>query len=73
MRKRVGITHDVKQRKEQWKSKYPDLRSWEIIKSNLTYEQAQEIENDYIAQGYEGAPGGEKKYGAVYSVYIFSH
>ena len=73
MRKRVGITHDVKSRKEVWKRKYPNLHSWEVVRSGLTYEEAQKVENEYIEKGYEGASGGDRKFGSVYIVYTFSY
>ncbi len=74
MVKRVGITHDVEERKAYWKLKYPYMTDWKIRYSGLTYEKAQEIEKYYIdKKRYKGGLGGEKKYGEKYSVYIFSY
>ena len=73
MRKRVGISHDPEERRKHWERKYPSLRDWTIIARHLTYEQAQKKEEEYIAKGYEGGLGGEKKSGRVYSVYTFTH
>ena len=73
MAMRVGITHDVKSRKKAWKRKYPNLHSWKVVRSGLTYKKAQEVENEYIEKGYKGAPGGDRKFGKVYSVYTFRH
>ena len=73
MRKRVGISHDPEERKKYWKRKFSSLRSWRIVKSGLTYKEAQSIETKYIEKDYKGHLGGGKKYGKIYSVYIFSY
>ncbi len=73
MAKRVGITHVPEERKEQWRRKYPSLHNWKIRESGLSYEQAQQKENEWIARGYEGSPGGEKEPGYIYSVYTFEY
>ena len=73
MGKRVGITTDTNERQKYWQSQYPNLSNFRIVKSGLTYEQAQAEENEYIKKGYEGSAGGEKKYGSVYSVYTFDY
>ena len=69
-KKRVGITSDIQERKRYWQSQYRGL-TLEIVAEGLTYEEAQEKENEYLAKGYEGSPGGERVPGRVYSVYVF--
>ena len=72
MKKRVGITTDTEERKQYWESQY-NIRYWKIVKGGLSYEQAQNLENMFIAQGYEGSAGGAKQDGNVYSVYVFGY
>lgn len=69
--KRVGITSDPERRKKEHQNKYPDFRNWQIRAERLSYGQAQEKEDEYKREGYEGSPGGQKKEGNVYSVYTF--
>ena len=71
MAKRVGITHDEEERKEHWEREYPNLYGWKRVAKGLTYEEAQEIEEEYIKKGFKGGLGGKKKYGVKYCVYIF--
>ena len=73
MGKRVGITTNTKERKEHWEGRYSTLKNWRIVESGLTYKQAQKKENEYIARGYTGHPGGEEKPGNGYSVYAFDY
>ncbi len=74
MRKRVGITTDPEQRRKDWEKEYPTLRDWNIVKRELTYEEAQALENVYKStKEYEGHEGGPPKAGRVYSVYTFSY
>ena len=55
MRKRVGITHDPEERRGYWENEHP-IQNWKIVKENLTYEEAQKLENHYIIEkGYEGS------------------
>ena len=71
--RRVGISHDLEERKKYWKKKFPSLKNWRIVKSGLTYKEVQSIETKYIEKGYKGHLGGKKKYGKIYSVYTFSY
>ena len=74
MKKRVGITSDEKKRKRDWEIELGiKINDWNIVAKNLTYDQAQAKENEYIKQGYKGSPGGDRKVGAIYSVYTFSY
>ena len=73
MGKRVGITSDPIERERYWRTQYPSLYNWMIRERGLTYEQAQIEEDRYITMGYEGSPGGEKKYGNIYYVYTFEY
>ena len=70
---RVGITSDPMARKKYWESQHPRLRNWRIVATNLTYHQAQDLEDKYVARGYQGSHGGDKKSGYAYSVYIFEY
>ena len=73
MNKRVGMTTDPDERKSYWKKEHPTLENWEIVASKLTYDEAQEKENEYRRRGYEGSPGGPRVQGKVYSVYTFKY
>ena len=71
--KRVGMTHDLVERKQHWKNEHPSLYNWKVRASRLTYNQALEKEKYYESLGYKGHPGGERKHGPVYSVYTFEY
>ena len=74
MRNRVGITTNPYQRQLFWQRVYPHVNiTVSIVASGLTYEEAQEIENMYVANGYIGNPGGERVDGPVYYVYTFAY
>ena len=70
--KRVGISQNIEQRKAHWRSVYPKMTDWQIIKTALSYDQAQALENEYLSRGYDGSPGGPRMPGYNYSVYTFS-
>ncbi len=70
----IGITTQPQRRKQEWHRIRPSLGNWQILASDLTYAQAQALENYYIRnKGYTGSPGGPMEPGAVYSVYKFSY
>ena len=72
MGKRVGITKDIADRESYWRREYPHL-TWHIEATRLTYEQAQSMENEFIARGYEGSPGGPREECYIYFVYTFEY
>ena len=74
MRKRVGITTDIQRRQQFWQGMYPHITVvFNIEARGLTYEQAQKMEDEYIARGYTGSPGGNRIDGPYYFVYTFSY
>ena len=73
LRKRVGSTEDINRRQEEWFDEHPSLHNWIIRATNLNYDQAKALENEYIARGYDGSPGGPRRAGYVYSVYTFEY
>ena len=68
---RVGMTTDLIGRKQYWMSIYPSLY-WTVLQSGLTYDEAIRREK-YYAQALKAEyyPGGERKLGAIYSIYSF--
>ena len=70
---RVGISQNIPQRQKHWRSVYPRLYNWTLIKCGLTYRQAQDIENQYLRKGFDGHPGGQPKEGKGYCVYTFQY
>lgn len=54
-------------------SKGRNLRDFKVIKNNLTYEEAKELEDKIIGiyRKCEKSPGGLKETGRVYSVYTY--
>ena len=72
-RHRVGITANPSEREDHWRNLYRTLSNWVIQARNLNYEQAQHMENEFIAKGYGGSPGGKPVPGNVYIVYTFQY
>ena len=71
---RVGMTTDLAEREQYWRSVYPHLYNWRVEAYGLTYEQAQALENQIAAQrGCQSAPGGAHVPGYVWSVYSFQY
>ncbi len=71
--KRVGITSNLEQRRQDWENSVVGLTNWQVRDRSLTYDQAQARENEFINRGYEGHGGGERKLGYIYSVYTFEY
>ena len=68
----VGITsRDPYERRQEWADKGYDVSKFKVIYSNLTYDIAQDIENQYKQRGYKASAGGPRVGGHVYSVYTF--
>ena len=70
--KRVGISQNIELRERHWRSIYPNLTDWTVVKSFLSYDQAQDIENSFLKKGFDGSPGGPRMGGYNYSVYTFN-
>ena len=73
MKKRVGMTTDPEKRLQFWKSLYSSLYNWKIQKTQLTYDEAQDLEKYYEMMGYERGAGGGYVAGRVWCVYTFEH
>ena len=56
MAKCVGITADVTTDKWDLERGYPTMFNWQIVSSDLTYDEAQKIKLEYKAKGYENHP-----------------
>ena len=71
---RVGVTTNPTKRKLFWMSKYPALRNWEELETDLTYDEAQAAEAFYAAfYGCKSKLGGERVDGSDYVVYRFDY
>lgn len=69
---RVGMTSDPEGRKKYWETFFPNMFGWRFIKTNLTYDEAQKLENEHAKQwGCDAEPEGDRKHGKVYVVYKF--
>ncbi len=56
---RVGITTDLDAREKYWRGQYKSLNNWEVMFSDLTREEAQNMENALaIAHTCDSSPGG---------------
>ena len=49
----VGITADVTTDKWNLDRGYPTMFNWQIVSSDLTYDEAQKIKLEYKAKGYK--------------------
>ena len=70
---RVGISQNIPERKRQWRAKCPELYNWKLVKCDLTYDEAQDIEKQYLKKCYEGHAGGRPKKSKNYCVYTFQY
>ena len=70
---RVGMTTNPQARRQDWEREYPNLYNWQIIRDELTYDQALLLE-ERVAQRYgcDAHGGGPRVEGSVYSVYKFN-
>lgn len=74
MAKRVGMTTEPQERKQYWRNKYKSsFKNWQVVRRGLTYERAQQIEEDYKGLGYVRGAGGQYVSGYVWSVYTFEY
>lgn len=73
MKKRVGMTTDPERRKQFWQNLYPSLKNWKIIRENLNYQEAQDLERHYEILGYERGAGGGYVADYTWSVYTFEY
>ena len=69
--KRAGITSNPDRRQKEWLKRYPTMYNWTLIKCGLTYDQAQKIEDNFRAKGYDAKAGGMRKSGKNYCAYTF--
>ena len=69
----VGITADVTTDKWDLERGYPTMFNWQIVSSDLTYDEAQKIKLEYKAKGYETTQDGEVVKEPVYSVFTFEY
>ena len=57
---RVGITTNLDAREQYWRSQYPNLQNWQVMFSDLTKKEAQNMENALaIAHTCDSNPGGD--------------
>lgn len=69
---RVGMTTDLKERKEYWEGQYPSLSNWQVHAKGLSYNDAQDLENKLAAEGNcDSQAGGGFVSGNVWAVYSF--
>ena len=71
---RVGMTTDPVERQRHWRGQYPYMTNWQILRSQLTYNEALEWERYYAGlYGCVSHPGGSSVLGRVWSIYYFQH
>ena len=69
---RVGMTTDLAERKRYWETQYPNLKNWQVLHRNLTYDEAIVTEKQEAQdRNCEAAAGGERVPGGAYSIYYF--
>lgn len=69
---RIGMSSDLQKRIEYWRQRCPSNFSYQILASDMTYEEAQAmevLEARKCGVTCEQAPGGKRVSGRVYSVY----
>ena len=78
--KYVGMTTRPAERKQEWEQqKGQSLPTFQVIRSGLTYDEAQTLESGRISalcdrcKESESHPGGPRKEGRVYSVYTYDY
>ncbi len=72
--KYVGMTTDPHRRKQEWEQKRgQSLPTFQVIRSDLTYDEAWALEDKYRKMGYKAQPGGQRMGGSVYSVYTYEY
>ena len=66
---RIGLTHDLAERKEHWK-RTQNVMSWSSWPAD-SLSDAQDIESFFIDRGMKGGPGGDLSPQKTVYVYIF--
>ena len=72
MKRKAIISRSVESDKEFWSNLY-NISNWKVIQSNLTYEQAQNLELHHANMGYERGSIPVYKDGQVWSVCSFEY
>ncbi len=67
---RIGLTHDIAERKRQWKDEGQDVSHWSDWEAD-SLSDAQDIESFFIRKGMKGGTGGDLSPRRPVFVYVF--
>ena len=71
---RIGITTDLRDRLNYWRSKHPTLRNWKVLGRYNTKTEAQRAENILARRNFcVASPGGSGLERAAWYVYYFQY